>query len=75
MNASLALLDTAIEQDILSVAGLLESSPQAVMDWYHAVPIRALGDETAAELVCQGRGSAVMAFLWAVIEIELETNW
>ncbi|SEL94585.1 hypothetical protein SAMN05428989_2949 [Pseudoxanthomonas sp. GM95] len=75
MSASLAWVDTVIDQDILTVAGLLESSPQAVMDWYYGVPIRPLGDETAADLVRQGRGAAVMAFLWAAIEIEPNTNW
>ncbi len=70
MSALPMRADPAGWLEILDVATLLEPDPHAVRAWYHQVPIQPLGDETAATLVGQGRGNAVLAFLLAIVQAE-----
>lgn len=55
---------------VLRLAAALEPDIVEAMIWYRSVPIAVLDGLTAAELVAQGRATAVLAFLRAAIAVD-----
>lgn len=52
---------------IVSLARMLGCDPAMVRDWYHHDPIQGLDGMTAAQLVQQGQGERIVAFLRAIM--------
>lgn len=50
------------QMEILALAAHVDSSPEAIREWFFETPIQPYG-KTAFELVRMGRGADVMAFL------------
>lgn len=75
MNAQTSQHGAALMLAILDAARLLEPDPAAAQEWFNQIPIQSLGQETAASLVWQGRGDAVLEFLWTAIESEPAVHW
>ncbi|MBN6152135.1 DUF2384 domain-containing protein [Xanthomonas sp. AmX2] len=62
--------DAALHSRVLALAGRLERCPERVREWYRHDPIRAFGGRTAAQMVGQGEGERVLAFLSAIVEAD-----
>ncbi len=59
-----------LERRILALAAALSRDAWEARHWYRSVPIERLGRATARELVAEGRGAQVLAFLFDVFRQE-----
>lgn len=57
---------SALRARALALAGRVERCPRRALDWYRHDPIMTLGGRTAAQLIRQGDGARVLAFLEAI---------
>lgn len=64
----------SIENEIMNLAALVCANEADASRWYVQDEIASLGSLTAEELVGSGAGDQVLAFLMAVVRVELRAS-
>lgn len=60
----------ALQSLVLELARLIDPAPGCAEHWFGADPIDALGGRTAAQMIADGHGIAVLSFLVRVAHLQ-----